>query len=612
MPVTDPYAEVAAFTDAKRTASLTGRLLGLGLPERDEVLAAEFARFDAAIAAATARAAQEGRPVAVDGAGVSLTDGGDTWMVWPDGRMTREYSRYEGFEAFLAQLAHPPAVDFHRAPPRGMLLEAAYHAFWSPSATNWQPTRVLEVTGETRDALAAIAGFEVPSNDFPLLLLLRREHYESLLGDVLEPFGQEVTAREESIDAGIFAHTLAMSALAQGFTAREHEFGPAEREAARPIVIAEIDQRLASPGAQDARVRASLVGVREFLASGRYHPDAILAVGHPTSPVTPYPAFGRLVGEHSTQRVASPAAEFGHDAMMRIWEVSRDTLPVDDRDLVQFADFSWHERVPARIGQAMFEALYGPGADPDTKAGGEGGLLTAINASNYLRHADKTSSAWLDERLPPGWRDLDEEALRKASRELPFRRQDLGRYMLERILRDGKYRVDGDVVLDDRDRPLTVMLLVRMFKSLAATFGNFFLKFQNTHPQNAVLLADATHRDPHHAWRAVGKAAAVLTYLSRAQGASSIIKTGPIDLARDPIGAILAENPDDLPHLRPWKERLLRRELLPAMTFQVGLPLAGSDVIEAGTPGEHTGYEERRRDKRPPRENFTAHYFPAG
>ena len=612
MSAIDPHAEVVAFAEARRSASLTGRLLGLNLPARDEMLAAEFQRFDAAIAEAQTRAAAEGRPVLVDGAGISLTDGGDTWTVWPDGRLTRAYSRHEGFDAFLAQLASPPAVDYHRAPPRAKLLEAAYHAFWSPSATNWQPTRVLEVTGETRDALAAIGGFEVPASDFPLLLLLRREHYESLLGDVLEPFGQEVTAREESIDAGIFAHTLAMSALAQGLTAREHEFGPAEREAARPIVLAELDRRLGTPGPASAEVRASLLQVRAFLASGKYHPDALVAIGYPTSEVRPFPAFERLIGEHSTQRVASPAAEFGHDAVMRIWEISRDTLPLADRELVHFADFSWHEKVPARIGQAMFEALYGPGADPDSKAGGEGGLLTSINFGNYLRHADRTSAAWLDERLPAGWRDLDEEALRKVAKDLPFRRQDLGRYMLERILRDGKYHVADDVVMDDRGRALSVMLLVRMFKSLAATFGNFFLKFQNTHPQNAVLLADATHPDPHHAWRAVGKAAAVLTYLSRAEGASSIIKTGPIDLARDPIGAILAENPDDLPHLRPWKDRLARRELVPAMTFQVGMPLAGSDVIEAGTPGEHTGYEERRRDKRPPREDFTTHYFPAG
>jgi hypothetical protein len=98
--------------------------------------------------------------------------------------------------------------------------------------------------------------------------------------------------------------------------------------------------------------------------------------------------------------------------------------------------------------------------------------------------------------------------------------------------------------------------------------------------------------------------------MSRAEGASSIIKTGPIDLARDPIAVILAENPDGLPHLRAWKAPLEAGRLLPAMTFQVGMPLAGSDVIDAGTPGEHTGYEERKRDKRPPREDFTWHYLP--
>jgi hypothetical protein len=234
-----------------------------------------------------------------------------------------------------------------------------------------------------------------------------------------------------------------------------------------------------------------------------------------------------------------------------------------------------------------------------------------VTVRNYLLHAAKTSGAWLDERLPAGWRTLDDEDLKKAAKELPFLRQDLGRYMLERILRDGKYMIDGDFIVDDKGRALSVPLLVRMFKSLAATFGNFFLKFQNTHPQNAVLLADATGADPHRVWRSVGKVAATLTWLSRAEGASSIIKTGPIDLARDPIGAILAENPDGLPHLKPWQDDLASRRWLPAMTFQVGLPLAGTDLIEPGTPNEHTGYEERRRDKRPPRESFEGHYFPA-
>ena len=83
-----------------------------------------------------------------DAAGISLTDGGDVWTVHPDGRLDRRYDRFEGFEAFLDQLAGRPKVDASRPVNREHVLEAAYDAFWSPSATNWQPTRVLEVVGD--------------------------------------------------------------------------------------------------------------------------------------------------------------------------------------------------------------------------------------------------------------------------------------------------------------------------------------------------------------------------------------------------------------------------------------------------------------------------------
>lgn len=614
-----PFSQLVHFTEHMRQASLTGKLLGLNLPERDRVLAEYFAAFDAAIESAKDEAQRTGRPVAVDGAQVSLTDGGDTWWVHPDGRMTREYERFPGFDAFLAQVADRPALDWTRPADRRQILETAYFGFWSPSATNWQPTRVMEVHGESRDALARLAGWPVPDGNFPLLVLLRRDHYESLLGDVLEPFGLEVTAREESIDSGIFAQTMIMTALSQGLTAAEHEFSPAQRAEAKAIVMAELDRRIERmAGAGDelsVKERDNLTHIRSFLARDKYLPDAVMAIGHPVAgaAVTPYALFPRVIGEHSTQRVASPSAEFGHDAMMRIWDVAVSTLPAGDRGLVRFADFSWHEQVPSRIGKAMFESLYGVGADPETKAGGEGGILTAVTVKNFLSHTAKTSPEYVAAHAPAGWEAMEENEIRKQVKEMPTRGQDLGKYMLERILRDGKYVVgpDGLVVDQESGRPLSIPLLVRMMKSLAGTFGNFFLKFQNTHPQNAVLLADATAADPHHAYRTVGKAAAVLTYLSRAEGASSIIKTGPIDLARDPIGRILAENPDNSPHLAPWREPLEAGRLLPAMTFQVGWPLAGSDVVEPGTPNEHTGYEERRRDKRPPREDFTWHYLPA-
>jgi hypothetical protein len=609
-----PFSQLLRFIELKRAASLTGRLVGLGLPERDLVLADEVARFDLAVEAARSEAAASGRVVEVDGAGISLTDGGDTWLVNPDGSYGRRYDTFAGFDAFLAQVAHPPKVDDSRPVSRERLMEAAYDAFWSPSATNWQPTRVLEIAGPVCDAICHIVGRKAPPEGFPCLLLLRRDHYESLLGDVLEPFGLEVTAREESIDAGIFVQTLIMSALAQGLGAEEYPLDTRQVESVRPLAAQELQRRLADLAADEdamlARERSALAKVLNYLESGKYHPEALVVIGQPNGDVTPYQDFGRIIAHHSTQRVASPSAEFGHDAMMRLWELALGTLPEGDRDRLHFADFSWHEQVPPRIGRAMFEALYGVGANPETKADGAGGILTAVTIKNFLLHTAKSDPEFLLERLPTDWQALDEMALRKAAKDIPVRARDLGRYMRERILRDGKYELQDGIVMDKEGRALSVPLLVRMMKSLASTFGNFFLKFQNTHPQNAVLLADTTKPDIHRTYRAIGKVAAVLTFLSRAQGASSIIKSGPIDLARDPIGAILAENPDDLPHLRPWRDPLLAGAYLPAMTFQVGMPLTGSDVVEAGTPGEHSGLEERKRDKRPPREDFTWHYLP--
>ncbi|MFP5502449.1 MAG: nitroreductase family protein, partial [Candidatus Sericytochromatia bacterium] len=546
---------------------------------------------------------------------LSLTDGGDTWEIHPDGRMTRRYEPHPGFSDFLAQVAGRPAVDFSRPAAPGQLLEAAYEAFWSPSATNWQPTRVLELRGEAAATFARLAGWPVPAADFPLLLLLRRDHYESLLGDVLEPFGLEVTAREESIDAGIFAQTLVMAALAQGLTAQEHVFTPGELPEAKRLAQGELAGRLARlEGTSDAmleREREALATLAAMLEADRYLPDAVVALGQPAGDVTPYDMFPRVVAEHSTQRVASPAGEFGHEAVLRLWDEAVGTLAPEHRGWVRFADFSWHDQVPSRIGKAMFESLYGIGADPESKTGGTGGILTAVTVKNWLLHMAKGEPAHVDRHMPAGWRELDDIELRKAAKAMPVRAADLGRYMRDRLLRDGKWIVQDGLLQDAEGRPLTVPLLVRLMKGLAATFGNFFLKFQNTHPQNAVLLVDTETADLHQAYRAVGQAAAVLTFLSRAEGASSIIKTGPIDLARDPIGRVLSENPDDLPHLRPWKEGLESGRWKPAMTFQVGLPLAGSDVVDAGTPGEHTGYEERKRDKRPPREDFAWHYFPA-
>lgn len=610
----DALSRLHRFEAQKRAETFTGSLLGIGLPERDRVLAAEFERFDADLARAKEEAARTGQRVPVDGSRISLTEGGDTWWVHPDGTMEREYSAFEGFDRLVAVLGHPPELDPSRPVDPGVLLRAAYHAFWSPSATNWQPTRVIELEGEARTRLMELAGWPT-ATALPALVLLRRDHYESLLGDVLEPYGLAVTAREEAIDVGIFAETLAMSALGHGLTFKEHVFTPEEVQAARELLDRELRSRrdrLQGAGPEVEAERAKIDGLLDYLARGKYLPDSVMLVGQPAARATAgFEQFEALIDAHSTQRVASPTREFSKEETDLLWQRTLAALPAHERPTVEFVFFHWNEQTPPAIGGAMFEALYGVGADPDTKTGGEGGLLTAVTVRNYLQHLAKTEPDYVRANVGEDWEAMSDAELQKATRGLGVRAADIGRYLRERILRDGKYQVTDGTITDTTGKPLSIPVLVRLNKSLASTFGNFFLKFQNTHPQNGVLLANTRAGEAHWVYRTVGKAAAVLTYMSRAMGASSIIKTGPIDLAREPIRQILVANLDRKPEVASLHDALAAGAMQPAMTFQVGYPLAGSDIIDRGTPGEHSGYEERRRDKRPPRDRFVDHYLPA-
>lgn len=597
-----PQNRVIAFETTQSEISLTGRLVGLDLPARDALLARLFESFERDLATAQGEARRSGQPVAFEAAAISLTDGGDTCWVHPDGTLDREYSVFAGYERCLEQAAAPPPLDPSRPVHPEKLLHASYTAFWAPSATNWQPTRVLECSRAQRLALQRVLGVPLPLCELPWLITLRREHYESLLGDVLEPFGLHVTAREESIDAGIFAHTLRLAVLSGGLTLQERVFDSAERLRLVPLVrdiLREAQTAEACPMASE-KALADLIG---HLETGHYLPDGLFIIGHPAAPFTPWPPLPALVTAHSTQRVASPRRRLDVPAFSHLWDVAHASLPAEERKHVRWVHFSREQKVPQQIGAAMHVALYG-GHE-------KGGLLEAMTLGRYLNTLQQRQSGAWQNNLPSHWHDLPETELRSICRELPVETAWLGSHLRERLFRDGKYHNGQGQVLDERGRPLTLPLLVRLLKGLAGTFGHFFLKFQNTHPQNAVLLADTRQGEPHVIWRSVGRLAATLTWAARAEGLSSIIKTGPIDLAGDAIAQILAANPDGCPILAGWENELEARRLYPALTFQVGYPLGLSDTVESGTGDAHSGLEERRRDKRPPRAHFSHHHWAA-
>ncbi|MEB3284393.1 MAG: hypothetical protein VKN33_03800 [Candidatus Sericytochromatia bacterium] len=601
--MTHPQEKILAFEAQRRSQSLTGQMLGIDLPARDALLGSIVADFEPQLAKARTDAATSGQPVPIEGAALSLTDADDIWWVQPDGQVEREYRKFPGYEACFAQAAGPPPPGQKRPVSDEKVLQACYSAFWAPSATNWQPTRILECSHSEKKAVSDVLGLETDLFHLPWLLTLRRDRYESLLGDVLEPFGLHVTAREESIDAGIFAHTLRLALLSEGLTLEETPFQAETRRHLTHAVIQMVTRRRdGCPKGTPERTAAE--ELLEDLHAARYIPDSLFIIGWPEKESPKWGRLQALISAHSTQRVASPTRKIDPAVLDKIWQVAYESVPEDERDRIEWANFSSHSKVPAQMGQAMHEALYGGSCRP--------GLLEAMTLRNFLLHLQQRAPGSWSKRLPAHWHTLTEKELRTVCKQLPVMTTWLGRHLLLRLGRDGRYRALDEWVVDEKERPLSLPALVRLLKGLAGTFGQHFLRFHDTHPQNSVILAQTRITDSHLTWRTVGRVAAALTWLARAEGLSSIVKTGPIDLAGSAIATILATNPDHSPSLAALGHRLENGDSVPALTFQLGYPLGGSEWVNSGSGEPHTGLEERRRDRRPPRAPFSLHYWAAG
>lgn len=611
--------ELENFCHRTKTWGVVGKLIGKTLAQRNKILEAEWEAFNAQLEKARHQAVQNGTHEEIDGSGVSLANGGDTWIIYPDGKMGREFSTYPDFPKILPLLENQNRLDATRKLGREELLRAAFNALWGPSATNWQPVLVVEISQELQEAFLRHWGLKTSAHpNLPLLLLLRRDHYDSLLGDVMEAFGFEVAAKEESIDAGIYEAILKMSFRAKGMGFVCADLDDAKLPGAVDLVKKDLALKLrhlkaipvksAFLDAEAKKIETTL----DLLGRGRYFPDALFQVGIPQGGGQAlFPEWDQLVLERTTQRVASPVGEIPPEQVRSILANCLSALTPADRAAVYVADFTWRDPAVIEIGSSMFEALYGKGADPETKLGGAGGFLSKMSLRNYLvtlKRRDPDSLAFFTEEQ---LREMPEADLKHLGRETVLRARHIGPYLLERMTLDGKYIIKEDQIVSGLGKPVSVALMVKLLTGIAAAFGHFFLKFKNTHPGTLIFCGKEgkTTQEQNAHFKAVGKIAALLSYEVRRLGYTAITKTGPIDLAKEPIRQVLIEHLSTQGADRSIVDGLRQKEWAPAMVFQFGLPLAGSDLVDAGTPEEHNGLEERKRDKRPTRFGLDARYI---
>ena len=414
------------------------------------------------------------------------------------------------------------------APLRDASVLARLHAVadLAPTATNWQPHRVIVMS----ESAAIECGVKLRDAD-PLalgLLLFRRPRYESLLGDILDIFGANATAFEEWVDPGIYVESLRLLA----------------HDASLTLEVIDAAQALPPPAA--ALMPGAAIDARHLpflFLRFRGSPQQV----HAATPLVP------LMLSRSSQRVASPAR----------------ALPLAPLQAFTGEQVAWvaadHPAVAA-IGRAMFTALYGRGADPETKQGGVGGIdLQPEKAAGHLG----------------------------VSLDGPVQAAHLGPYLGERFL--DRYERRGETLVSARGEPMTYKHLTRMARTFASAMGSHFLQFHNTHPAVGIVLAAPGGEGAF----AAGVLAARTLYYARAQGWAAIVKSGPIDLAEAGIAEAIESA------VTPRQRDALRAgELRPALTLQVGWPLANERLASG-----RTGLELRERDLRPPHAHPLAHFF---
>jgi hypothetical protein len=304
-----------------------------------------------------------------------------------------------------------------------------------------------------------------------------------------------------------------------------------------------------------------------------------------------------LIEARCTQRVASPDTDLPLSVLEDLWRRAAGRLSLEGRAGIEWAPFTWHDQTPREIGEAMHAGV----------AGGEGmrGLLQRACLDN-LRQALRECSdpgeevrRWL--ASPPGSPEETDQDVVLPARVLPG-------HLAAKLQEGGQFRCQGEHLVDHRGRPLSAVRLMKLVRLLARGFGRYFLSFQNTHPLLGVVLVrqDLPGHARQRLYREAGELVAAMGLLARSRGLTSIIKSGPVEIAREAITAVLARSA--APSLR---EPLARGTLAPLLLFQVGAPLGPDDRVCAGQPDEHDGFAERLLDRRAPRAPLSQHYLPA-
>ncbi len=611
-----PLEEFCASASPLLKNGVLGELSGIDISARDQL----FQKFYQQVKSEMERVERAGATdrVELDVSPLSGVNGGDFFVWDPDsGRWSRKLSVFPEFEALLRDYGrHFPRCDgeigeYPFRSFRNLALRAAYNGLWSPSGTNWQPMRILELSPNECSQIFRLAGISANSTG-PACAIIGQRFYRSLLDDVAKVCMYRQRSKADTIDIGIYTLSCELTFFDRGICPAVHEIPlDAQKKVGAYIleILAERKKHLVGNSCKEELEKVEWL--EEYISQDRAFVDSVLAVSHPLDGTEPKDSldfkssFDRLIEFRCTQRVASPERDLPLGEFRELWELALQSILPEERGDLGYSVYSWRDPVPQLIGRAMFEGLYGKGADHKTRRGGVNGIIHRANYANLL--------AWIESQMGelPGeireLKGLSEEEIESKAREIPMPLRAVPPFLMAHLNSGGRFTPSGEFLLDRRGKPMSLALFLKVVQHLLFSFGTFFLQFQNTHPITAVLLAreGLEPQRQRRAYKNLGRIAQALSLLARARGYISIIKEGPIEFAAETIQKLVAEYEPD----RSFARQVEEGEFFPRLTFQIGYPLGPEEIIQS-VPEPHTGLEERLRDKRLPRAKITSHYYP--
>ncbi len=563
--------------DGFDTNGMLGELTEIPETEHNKLFQKAMNDAQVTLGQAIVQARVESKPIILDASRLSGTNGFDNWIVNPKGDTERILVPFEQAKKQLEQRDGIQLEGHHDSDHRTqdvarLFARMAYNGLWSPSGTNWQPIRTIVMD---RYEASALPGVSIST---PAMVVFTRTKYSSILGDVASLCGIAHDPHAEYIDLGIWMQIAIQTAIGHGWTMTWRSL---PGHAAKFLVkfLKKRSRQLPNPYSKAAAQLA--ISMEE----GKHIPAYVLFAERsdrladcPEAPaMLSRSDFDMLIESRSTQRVASPSGMLSHADIQSLWDAALGNIRPhwSKIDLaLRFFSFSKTDPVPAAIGKAMKNGIEGPD-----------GLLAKIRMENLMAHIQDCPT--------------ESEPLMAAS---------LPEHLLGNLTSSGQYRIEDGLVLDHRGKALTPSRLVKLMRMLAKSFGRFFLSFQNTHPALGVIMvrADLPVHEQLKAYEYAGRVAGHMSALARAKGWVSIIKSGPIEIARSEIQRLMAENTTE----KRVAEAIKAEKLRALLTFQIGLPLGPHELVSKGTKGEHNGILERKLDKRASRASVKRHHIP--